>query len=119
MDEKNILIVDDEPCIRETTKDILSYAGFNVTTGNDGFDAVDRVKQGFNGLILMDIKMPRLDGISAFKMIHDINPDVRSLIMTGYATNKNEADAKKMGITILYKPFNIDELFRLINVIDP
>lgn len=62
-----VLLVDDESSIRRTLKDILSFEKYEVVEAVDGLDGIEKVKQQSFDVILLDIKMPRMDGIEAFE----------------------------------------------------
>lgn len=86
---ETILLVDDEIQLREMLCDLLLQFGYNVILAEDGQDAVDKYKENAEGIsmILMDVMMPRKDGIMAKKEIIEYNPQALVLLMSAYAAN--------------------------------
>ncbi len=110
-----ILIVDDDEAHRQMLKAVLNNEGYDVTEAEDGSDAVTTVKQTFFDLILMDIRMQHIDGITALKQIHEVSPNIPILMMTAYASVSTAVEALKLGANdYLTKPLNVDELKILI-----
>jgi len=85
--KETILVVDDELQLRKLLTDLLEFQGYAVITAEDGADAVAKYKenQADITMVLMDIIMPRKDGLSAFKEITELNPRVKILLMSGYS----------------------------------
>ena len=71
---KKILIVDDDLYIRELYEEVLKDAGFEVSTAADGQEGVEKVKKGGYDLILLDVMMPKVDGLGVLKEIQGMNP---------------------------------------------
>jgi len=111
----SILIADDNASLLRTLSLIMSHKGFDVTTAIDGIEAVERAKESPFDVILMDIRMPGMDGVQAYKRIKHIQPDAVVMMMTAYALDDLIQDAFKEGAQeVLYKPFGIDNLIALI-----
>ena len=109
------MIVDDDDGILETLSDILTELQFNVTTASDGYKAIDLVEQGTFDVILMDIKMPGIDGVETFKRIKIIKPDASIIFMTAYAREERVDEAEREGaVDILCKPIDIANLEKTI-----
>ena len=117
MDDKvSILIVDDETGMRETLYDILEDMGYHTAIAIDGHEAIQKVKDNAFDVILMDIKMPGMDGVETFKQIKGIQPDAAVVMMTAYAVEDLIKDALREGAYgVLYKPLDME---RVISVID-
>ncbi|MEX2684888.1 MAG: response regulator [Candidatus Sigynarchaeota archaeon] len=110
-----VLVVDDDPGIRETMGDILNEMNFKVATANDGYQAIEMVQSGSFDAVVMDVKMPGLDGIEALKRIKGIKPGTRIILMTAYANENIVLTAKKEGAsTVLYKPVDLDQVQKLL-----
>jgi len=113
--EPAILIVDDDKGILETMADILNELRFKVTIANNGYEAIDLVKNGTFDMILMDIKMPGIDGVETFKRIKRIKPASKIIFMTAYAFEELVAEARTEGaIDVLYKPVDIGNLEKML-----
>jgi len=115
----SILIVDDNPCLLQTMSRILTQIGFDVITAMDGVEAVERARESSFNVILMDIRMPRMDGVQAYKKIKQIQPDAVVLMMTAYAVEDLIQEAFEEGVLeVFYKPFNIDKVLSIIKGLD-
>jgi two-component system response regulator HydG len=116
MSEKGrILVADDEESHRIMMRAVLQEEGYEVAGAADGPEAIRAVEQEPFDLILLDIRMPGMDGIEALMEIRRISPNVPVLMMTAYASVKTAVDALKAGaFEYLIKPLDIDELKILI-----
>lgn len=111
MIKKKIFVVDDEDSHRLMLRAHLEGEGFEVVEASDGQEAVDKVKEGFFDLVLIDIKMPRMDGIEALKHINKFAPSMPVITMTAYGSINSAVDALKFGAEdYLTKPLDMDEL---------
>lgn len=110
-----ILVVDDEKTHRSMIKTVLSPEGYEIDQAGDGQEAVDAVEEKFYDLILMDIRMKQMDGISALKKIKELSPGIPVIIMTAYASIDTAVGALKAGANdYLIKPVDIEELKLLV-----
>ncbi len=116
MSEKSsVLVVDDNKIFCRNINDILELKGYEVVTAHDGFKALELVKQNGFELVLMDIKMPVMDGVETFKRIKKIAPDIPVIMVTAFAVEELIRDALREGaFGALKKPLNFDKLFELI-----
>ncbi len=106
-----ILVIDDEAAIRKTMKEILEYEKHNVDTAKDGFDALEKIKKTQYDLILLDIKMPKKDGIEVLEDIMKIAPEVPVIMITGHGTVETAVEALKKGAyDFLEKPLDLNRL---------
>ena len=113
--ENKILIVDDDNSHRQMLAAVLSDEGYEVHEADDGTVAVETIKSQFFDLVLLDIRMKKMDGIEALKKIVDISPGVIIIMMTAYASVNTAVNALKLGAyDYLTKPIDIDELTLLI-----
>ena len=116
MDEKSIMIVDDNTNLTKTMAFILERKGFTVTTAKDGLEAVDKVKEQVYALIFMDIKMPHMNGVEAYKKIKKIRPETVVMMMTAYAVDDLIQEAIQEGARgVIYKPLDLDNVVSLVN----
>ena len=113
--QANILIVDDNPSMTRTMALILEHKGYAVSTAQDGQEAVEKIVERPFNLVLMDIKMPRLDGIEAFRQVKRIRPQTTVIMMTAYTADDRIQQALDEGAYgVLYKPPDIDRLLGLL-----
>ena len=111
----SMLIVDDEDMITETLRDILEELDYTVMTANSGYEAIDRVTATPFDVILMDIRMPGINGVEAYMEIKRIRPDAVVIMMTAYSVKELEAEALKEGAhSVMYKPLNLEKVIKLI-----
>ncbi|MBI3815108.1 MAG: response regulator [Nitrospinae bacterium] len=112
----NVLVVDDEEELAKMIKNVLTLKNYNVTTASDGMMAVEKIQSQRFDLILMDIRMPNMDGIEAVKKIKEINPDSFIVMMTGMADDEEiEKAIEEGGYAVLRKPFSPDGLLKSIS----
>ncbi len=107
----SILVVDDEVAIRESLKDWLMEDGYLVSLAVDGREALAMVEVFSYDVILLDLKMPGMDGLETMRRIKEISPDAEVLMMTAYASVDTAVEAMKEGaFDYLVKPFDPDEV---------
>ncbi len=113
--DSKILIVDDDAAHRRMLNAVLSDEGYRTTQAPDGQAAVAAVESNFYDLILMDLRMPRMDGLQAQQRIREISPGIPVIMMTAYASVGTAVGALKAGAAdYLTKPVDIEELKILI-----
>jgi two-component system response regulator HydG len=116
-DKASILLVDDEAGALETLRDVLTDLGYQVEVAADDLKAVEKARsQAFN-TILMDIKMPKLNGVEAYKAIKRHQPETAVIMMTGYPRQTQDLANQAIGKrahTCLYKPFDMEKAITLI-----
>lgn len=109
-----ILLVDDEALVRESIAAMLRRLGHSVTSAGDGFDALQKVGQGPFDIVLMDILMPKMEGIETISRIKKSDPNIKILAMSGGGSfgGHNYLDvALKLGAAaIIRKPFTSADL---------
>ena len=110
-----ILVVDDNKEFCSNVVDILELKGYEALAAYDGYKALELVKQDGFDLVLMDIKMPVIDGVATFKKLKEIAPGTPVIMITAYAVEDLIREALKEGaFASLKKPLDFDELFELI-----
>ncbi len=116
MPEKTkVLIVDDDIEMCKSLSDILSLRGYEVFFTHSGFAAIERVKKSPPDVVLMDIKMPVMDGVAAFKQIKAISVQTKVIMMTAYSVEDLIKEALREGaFGVIYKPLDIDKCIKLI-----
>ncbi len=111
-----IFVIDDDAIIRLSCEQILQKSGYKVQTFGNGYEGIERLKEVRPPLLVVDIKMPELDGFEVIKRVRKIDPDVVIVVITGYATIETAVDAMKMGAyDFLPKPFTPNELRLIID----
>jgi PAS domain S-box-containing protein len=108
-----ILIVDDEPMLRELGNDLLRSLGYQTTACKDGQEAVEYYQGHWQeiDLVILDMIMPRMNGRDAFKAMHQINPEVRAILSSGYSINGKAQEILDDGVmAFVGKPFKRQEL---------
>jgi two-component system nitrogen regulation response regulator GlnG len=112
---RRILVVDDEEAMRWTLEKALQRRGFEVTALGDGEAAVADAAEHDYTLVLMDLKMPRLNGFEALRRIRDRKPEQLVVLMTAYGTMRTAIDAMKEGaFDYITKPFEFDQIYAII-----
>ena len=114
---RRILVVDDEPMIRQTIGDLLRRLGAAVDGVTDGNEAVQMIEKNDYDLIISDIKMPGKNGYEIFAAAKDKSPDLPVMLMTGFGYDPNHSivRARKEGLAaVMFKPFKVDQLMREI-----
>ena len=112
-----ILVVDDEPQVADTLRDLLEYEGFKVETAENGRQALDRLTSGHRfDLVITDMKMPEMDGLELLKRVQKLRKNLPVIVLTGYATLKNGLQAIKEGVyDYVSKPFSVDLLISVVH----
>ena len=111
MDPVRVLIIDDERSICSGCQLVLSDEGHLVQSQLSGRSGLDLVREEQFDLVLLDMKLPDLDGMEILKTIRKEKPEIYVIIMTGYSTVQNAVQAMKLGaVDYLAKPFSDDEL---------
>lgn len=106
-----ILVVDDETAMRESLKDWLQEDGYEVGLAESGEAALNRARESHWDIILLDLKMPGMDGLESLKHLKEVAPEAEILMMTAYATVDTAVQAMKQGaFDYLVKPFDPDEV---------
>lgn len=112
-----VLVVDDDQGLRFSVRETLAQkGGFEIDEAFDGLDALEKIKARRYDLVLLDVDMPRLNGLEALKLIKEHDPSIVVLIMTAYASIDDAVRAVKEGAyNYLSKPVRGDELVKLVD----
>ena len=111
----SILVIDDEDVICEACELVLSENGHAVTARNDGKAGLNAIRQGTYDILLLDMKLPDIDGMEILKIVQKEKPGLCIIVMTGYSSISNAVQAIKQGADdYLAKPFTEDELVQAI-----
>ncbi len=112
--QKQVIVIDDDEIMRLSCDQILRKSGYKVEAFGNGHDGIRRIQEVRPPLLIVDIKMPELDGFEVIDIVRKIDPDLVIVVITGYATIETAVDAMKLGAyDFLPKPFTPSEL-RLI-----
>lgn len=106
-----ILVVDDEQAVRDLLAKTLTMADYDVDTAPDGASAIDRLRAVEYDLLITDLKMPGMDGLSVIREARRIMPDLPVIIITGYSTEASAIEAINLGVAgYLTKPFRLPRI---------
>jgi DNA-binding NtrC family response regulator len=113
--EPTVLVVDDNEDLLETFAMILKRRGFFVETADNGASAVDKFKEHSYDVTLMDIVMPEMNGVEAFRKIREMHPGASVILMTAYSEEELIQMARDEGADhVVHKPIRIDQLIEMI-----
>jgi len=111
MSRPRLLLIDDEDAFRETLDKLLTYRGFEVSTASDGAQGMRAVLRGGIEVVVLDVKMPGLDGIETLRELKRIQPDLEVIILTGHLLKSTEQEGLKLGaFAYLTKPCTVADL---------
>jgi CheY-like chemotaxis protein len=111
----SVLVVDDSPGICQTMSMILRRKGFEVSCAVDGPEAVEKVKQRPFDVVLLDIRLPGMDGVEVQRRIRSLRPAAKVAMMTAYAVEDKVRDALSAGAeTVFYKPLDMDAIINYL-----
>lgn len=115
MDQIKILFVDDEEELITTLSQRMSMRNFGTNIALDGEQALKVVEDEIPDVVVLDLKMPGIDGMEVLKRMRKHYPGIQVIILTGHGTDKDEAEAKKLGaFAYLTKPVDIERLVSTI-----
>ena len=108
-----VLIVDDEPEAVELLQEFLLARGYEVITAGDGEEALRKVKEGRPHLILLDVLMPKMDGLEVLRQVREIDKEVGVIMVTGMAEEEIGRQAMALGaFDYIVKPLDLPYLER-------
>jgi len=111
----SILIVEDDTNIRETLKTILQQKGYNTDTAKNGKEAIQKSQTKFFNLALLDIKLPDIEGTKLLTTMHENQPKMMKIMITGYPSLENAVEALNLGAdAYIIKPVKPEKLLALI-----
>jgi excisionase family DNA binding protein len=106
-----VLVADDEASIRELLSKTLALAEYDVETAPDGRAAVERLRVGHYDLLIADLKMPGLDGLTLIREAKRLKADLPVIIITGFSTESSAIEAVNLGVAgYLTKPFRVPQV---------
>lgn len=106
-----VLVVDDESSIRELLAKTLALAEYDVDTAPDGRAALERLRLGHYDLLIADLKMPGMDGLTLIREAKRLKADIPVIIITGFSTESSAIEAVNLGVAgYLTKPFRVPQV---------
>ncbi|MDO7908671.1 response regulator [Paenibacillus sp. JX-17] len=116
MEKKKVLIVDDQNGIRILLMEVFNSEGYSTYQAANGKIALEIVAQEVPDLVLLDMKIPGMDGLEILKHIKQMNPDIKVIMMTAYGELDMIKEATDLGALMHFtKPFDIDEMRVAVN----
>ncbi|MEY9846273.1 response regulator transcription factor [Streptacidiphilus sp. MAP5-3] len=113
-----VLVVDDEPALRDALESSLAFEGYEVVTASDGLEALDTVAEQKPDLVLLDIMMPRMDGLTAVRRLRSRGDTVPVLMLTARDAVGDRVTGLDVGADdYLAKPFELDELLARVRAL--
>jgi DNA-binding NtrC family response regulator len=113
--KQKVLLVEDETIVRESLRDWLVEDGYDVECVDTGEEALARIKQEDFGVVVLDLRLPGVDGLRVFEQAKELKPETKGVIITAYPSKETLDEARKLGlIDYLVKPFKISDLEKLI-----
>ena len=114
-EKKSILIVEDDKAILKSLKDILQSEGYSVDTAENGREAIQKSKEKFFNMALLDIKLPDMEGTKLLVTMHENMPKTVKIMITGYPSLENAVEALNRGAdAYIIKPVKPEKLLALI-----
>jgi DNA-binding NtrC family response regulator len=113
MEKIRLMLVDDEKRFLSTTQKLLEKKGYDVTTASSGLEALEQLRQKDMDVVVLDVKMPGMDGLEVLKIIKTEFPLTEVIMLTGHATVESAVDGLKCGATdYLMKPTALEDLIQ-------
>jgi len=114
-EKKHILVVDDDETILKTFKEILESEGYIVDTAKTGREAIEKSKDHFYNLALLDIRLPDMEGTKLLTKMHRNSPKMMKIMVTGYPSLENAVEALNLGAdAYVMKPVEPEELLKVV-----
>ncbi|MBP2633948.1 MAG: response regulator receiver protein [Firmicutes bacterium] len=116
MSKTKVLVVDDQPGIRRLLLEVFTDEGYEVSVATNGNEALEKATEIKPAVILMDMKMPGMDGIDALKELKELGLAERVIMMTAYGELELVTKAKELGaFAYVTKPFDIIKLCEMVS----
>lgn len=112
----SVILIDDDKDFLDAQVQALELAGFDVQAFLSGTEAMRHINRDFDGVVVSDVRMPNMDGLSLFKQVHEMDPELPVLLLTGHGDVPMAVQALKDGVyDFLVKPFSVAELTASLN----
>lgn len=115
MSHLKILLVEDDTMLQQVLKETLEGFGCTVMCSDNGYEAINLIKKENFDVIISDIKMPKMDGISLLETLKSLNVSIPVVMMTGYSQYTDQQVEYAGGVVLLEKPFSRDKLKELFD----
>ena len=113
--KRKILLVEDETVLRESLRDWLIDDGYDVEGVETGEEALDRIKKEEFGVIVLDLRLPGIDGLQVFEHVKELKTGTKGVIITAYPSKETREKAQRLGLLdYLAKPFKVEDLEKTI-----
>lgn len=114
-DRPRVLVVDDEASIRELLTRTLALTEYEVEAVADGRTGLDRLRLGHYDLLIADLRMPVMDGLTLIREARRLHPTLKVVIITGYSTESSAIEAVNLGVVgYLVKPFRVPQVLSAV-----
>ena len=115
MVQPHIVVVDDDPTVRDVVREMLKAEGYEVTVVSDGASAIRVVKETPVQAVITDLKMPGMDGIEILERVSQLDSQIACIVMTGYGTIDIAVQAMKAGaFDFVTKPLHVDAVSAVV-----
>jgi DNA-binding NtrC family response regulator len=113
--KKRILVVDDDEAVLKSIRDYLALKGYTVDTAKTGKEAIEKSNKGFFNLAILDIRLPDMEGTELLTKMHDTEPRMIKVMLTGYPSMENSIDSlNRKADAYLVKPVQLEKVLKLI-----
>jgi len=113
--KRKILLVEDETVLREALRDWLTEDGYDVECVESGEKALDKIKKEQFGVVVLDLRLPGIDGLQVFEQAKELKSEAKGIIITAYPSKETLEKAKRLGLLdYLVKPFKLEELEKIV-----
>jgi nitrogen regulation protein NR(I) len=110
-----VLIIDDDDSLRKSFQKLLSEEGYTTDSAASGEDGIQKVKKRTPDLVILDMRLPGMNGLETFQLIHGLDPKLPVIIMTAFGTTHHAIEAIKLGaFDYILKPFEIPGMLGII-----
>ncbi len=113
--KRKILVVEDEAVVRESVRDWLVEDGYDVECVESGEEALERMKKEAFGVVVLDLRLPGIDGLQVFEHAKELTPETKGVIITAYPSKETKEKARRLGLLdYLPKPFKVEDLEKIV-----
>ena len=110
-----IFIIDDDDQLRKSFEKLLAEEGYGVQIAASGEQGLEQIRKNVPDLVILDMRLPGMNGLETFQAIHDLEPQLPVIIMTAYGTTETAIEATKIGaFDYVLKPFEIPDMLQVI-----
>ena len=115
--EVEILLVEDEPSVRKGVNEWLTQDGYLIESVENGEQALEKIKNQPYGVVVLDLRLPDIDGLQVFEQAKKLRPELKGIIITAFPSKETREKGKSLGIfDYLPKPFKVTDLEKVISL---